>query len=165
MDNYTKNDAKEKLNPEAVLRRGQAIQMSPQGYSMYPLLIPGRDTVVIEPINAAEEGVKNTRDKQYPKRGDIVLFRREGSILVLHRIISVKESGYYLVGDNQTEIEGPIKAEQICGIVSTIVRKGKEIDVKNGSYRFFCGVWLFLRPIRPAISKTIHFFKTIGRKH
>ncbi len=144
-----------KLNPEELLRSGQAISISPQGYSMYPLIYPGRDRVVIEPI----------ADEYRLKRGDVVLFRGKGNVLELHRIAKKVNDVYYIVGDNQKEMEGPIEEAAICGIVTEITRKGKKIDTANGWYKFVTGIWLFLRPIRPAISKTIHFFKTIGKKH
>ena len=65
---------------------------------MYPLFHPGRDEAVIEayPIHLL-------------RRGDIILYRREQGILVLHRICRITSDGFYLVGDNQTEIEGPLR--------------------------------------------------------
>ena len=147
---------KEKLNPEELLRSGQSISMSPKGYSMYPLIMPNRDMVTIEPVN--EDGVTAGNGKQIG-RGDIVLFRRSNSILVLHRIIRKNRDGYYLVGDNQTEIEGPVSKDAVCGIVTQIIRNGKKLDVNNKGYRIRYGIWLWLRPLRPVISKTVHFFR------
>lgn len=147
----------EKMNPEELLRGGKSISVSPEGYSMYPLLVPGRDRVLIEPLSSKGGA-------GHPKRGDIVLFRRINSILVLHRICRVKNDGFYLVGDNQVEIEGPVKEEQLCGIVTEIIRKGKSISTNKGSYRFLTGFWLFIRPLRPAISKTVHALKKVFGK-
>ena len=36
---------------EEVLSEGKAVQIKPRGYSMYPMMIPGRDEAVIEPVN------------------------------------------------------------------------------------------------------------------
>ena len=135
---------------EKLLKEGNSIQLKPQGYSMYPVLIPGRDSVIVSPI---EEGQKL-------KRGQVVLYRRykengEKDILVLHRIWKVKEQGIYLVGDNQKEVEGPLQFHQMLGIAITIYRKGKEISTENGMYRLFTGIWLLLRPVRPVISKVV----------
>lgn len=135
---------------EKLLKEGNSIQFKPQGYSMYPVLVPGRDSVVVSPI---EEGQKL-------KRGQVVLYRRykengEKDILVLHRICKVNEQGIYLVGDNQKEVEGPLQFSQMLGIATTIYRNGKEISTENGMYRLLTGIWLFLRPVRPFISKVV----------
>lgn len=146
---------------EKLLKEGNSIQLKPQGYSMYPLLIPGRDEVVVSPI----EDIKNLR------RGQVVLYRRykengDNDILVLHRIWRVKEQGIFLVGDNQKEIEGPLQASQMLGIATTLYRKGKAISTKNIVYRFLTGVWLNMRPIRPMISKSVAFCKRVlGKVH
>ena len=130
---------------ELLLQQGNSIQIKPRGYSMYPVLIPGRDEAVIEPI-----------ENKKPKRGDVVLYRRtaenSGHILVLHRIWKIKEAGFYLVGDNQKEIEGPLEECQIKGIMVGFYRKGKYISSSNIVYRLLTGGWLWLRPVRPYIA-------------
>lgn len=139
------NDYKEKgIDIEALLRSGKSIRIHPQGYSMYPLFVPGRDEAVIAP---AETGKL--------KRGDVVLYRREGSILVLHRIWKRRAEGFYMVGDNQSEVEGPLKEEQIKGILCQVVRRGKCFSVRNPFYRMLSSVWLRLRPFRPFLSRMV----------
>lgn len=133
-----------KVHIEEVLLQGKSVQIKPEGYSMYPLLVSERDEVILAPVNNREL-----------KRGDIVLYRREGSILVCHRIWKVKRDGYYMVGDNQSEIEGPLKRDQIKGIVIEIIRNGKHIKAANPLYRGLTGLWLLLRPARPFISKIV----------
>ncbi len=135
---------------EKLLAEGNYIRIKPQGYSMYPVLVPGRDEVVVAPVQAFT----------CLKRGDVVLYRRfftdaTKDILVLHRIWKVKDRGIYLVGDNQKEIEGPLKQEQVLGIAIEIIRKGKHISVKNPVYKLLAGIWLMLRPMRPFISKVV----------
>ena len=91
------------------------------------------------------------------KRGDVVLYRREAGILVLHRIWKVKREGIYLLGDNQTAIEGPLKREQIKGILISFLRKERMISSHNPVYWLLSRVWLFLRPSRTIIKKTAGF--------
>lgn len=133
---------KKGIDIEALLAEGKSIRIHPQGYSMYPLFVPGRDEAVIAPA-----GERRLR------RGDVVLYRREGSILVLHRIWKCREDRFYMVGDNQSEIEGPLKIEQIKGILCQVIRKGRSFSVKNPLYRLAAALWLFLRPFRPVLSK------------
>lgn len=128
-------------NIEEILESGRAVQIKPQGYSMYPLIVPGRDAVIIQ-----------KEDPAGLKRGDVVLYRRDGSILVIHRICRKNEKGFYMVGDNQTEVEGPLRPDQIRGKMVALIRNGKEIDVKSLSYRILCSIWLFMRPVRRPVS-------------
>lgn len=142
---------------EQILAQGNSIQIKPQGYSMYPVLVPGRDEAVIEPI----------ADRKL-KRGDVVLYRRvaedSGRILVLHRIWKVKSEGIYLVGDNQKKIEGPLMRSQMKGIMAGMYRKGKYISVQNPWYRILTYGWLLLRPVRPYISGLVARIKRALKK-
>lgn len=146
---------KKKQDIEQLLAEGTAIQIKPNGYSMYPLFVPGRDEAVIAPVNSKKL-----------KRGDVVLYRREGSILVLHRIWKKQGNTYYMVGDNQREIEGPLQEQQIKGILVEIVRKNRHISTENILYRLLSGIWLCMRPFRPCISRILHRGKKLfeGRK-
>ena len=103
------------INIEKLLADGNIIKIKPQGYSMYPLFIPGRDEACIEHVAFSSL-----------KRDDVVLYRRD-----------------------ETQIEGPLRADQVRGKMIGFVRNGKFTDVQNPPYRFFSSLWLFLRPIRP----------------
>jgi hypothetical protein len=129
-----------KLDIETLLAEGRTIQLHPEGYSMYPLFVPGRDEAVIAPIGS-----------HVPRRGDVVLYRRAQGILVLHRICRVTAEGVYLVGDNQTQVEGPLAPDQIKGILVAIVRRGKHIKSTQPIYVAASRFWLFLRPVRRPI--------------
>lgn len=146
------------IDIEKLLQEGSNICIKPQGYSMYPVFVPGRDEAVIEPLNGRKL-----------HRGDVVLYRRDkeveyGGILVLHRIWKVKPEGIYLVGDNQKEMEGPLRFDQIKGIMVGMNRKGNYLPVTNPVYRILTGIWLWLRPVRPVISKTVAFFKRLAKR-
>ncbi len=142
---------------EQLLKEGNNINIKPRGYSMYPVLVPGRDEAIIEP--AVPEALK---------RGDVVLYRRDpgpqGGILVLHRIWKVASDGIYLVGDNQKEIEGPLRPDQMKGIMAGMNRKGKYIPVSNPVYRLVTKIWLWMRPIRPVVAKTAAKIKKLFTK-
>ena len=141
--NHTPNtNATFQIDLEQLLADGKTIKIKPQGYSMYPLFVPGRDEACIERV-----------DFSSLHRGDVILYRRDKSILVLHRIWKVTNDSFYMVGDNQTQIEGPLRAEQVRGKMIGFVRNGKFTDVQNPPYRFFSSLWLFLRPIRPLVWK------------
>ncbi len=137
-----------KADIEQLLRDGKTVQTVINGYSMYPMLMPGRDSVILAPFEGEQ-----------PKRGDVVLYRRDGSILVLHRIWQVRQEGLYLVGDNQTETEGPLRIDQVRGRLVGFVRKEKYISVDHFPYRLYAAVWLRMRPFRHKIAVAVHFIK------
>lgn len=139
--------AEQKIDVEQLLLEGKSVQLQPQGYSMYPMFVPGRDWAVIEPV------------QKKLCRGDVVLYRREGGILVLHRIYKVKPEGVYLVGDNQTEIEGPLEETWIRGMLTSFIRKGRPVSVKNPVYRLASTLWLLVRPFRHKMAVVVHFLK------
>lgn len=126
---------------EPLLKAGACIQIYPQGYSMYPFIDSRRDEVVLAGI---EEG-------SALRRGDVVLYRRENGMLVLHRIYKIGQDGLYLLGDHQTAIEGPVRREQVKGKMTGMVRDGRYMDVGNPGYRMLSVVWLWLRPARRVI--------------
>ena len=137
---------------EALLQDGNIIRIRPQGYSMYPLFLPGRDEALIESVCA-----------DACKKNDVVLYRRDSGILVLHRICRITDNGFYLGGDNQREVEGPLRSSQIIGRLVAFVRDGKEISVRQPFYRFLSSLWLFLLPVRPLCFRLSAFLRTILR--
>lgn len=136
-----------------LLEQGQSIQIKPQGYSMYPMFIPGRDEAVLQRTDPAKL-----------KRGDVVLYRRDGGILVLHRIYRIKKNAFYMVGDNQREVEGPLREDQIKGVLTSFFRKGKHISVRHPIYILASRLWLFLRPVRPVFTKTAAAIKHLLKR-
>jgi hypothetical protein len=144
----------EKKDIEALLNAGTPVGFYPQGNSMHPTIVPGRDSVIVEPLN----------DRK-PKRGDVLLFRRPDNApvypgkLILHRVCRVKKDGIYMVGDNEKQLEGPLPLECFLGIMTELHRKGKTIKVTGLFYRMLTGCWLFIRPIRFVVAAPLKIFK------
>ena len=65
------------------IEEGLTVKIVPQGFSMVPFITGGRDEVNL---------VKISDDL---KRGDIVVYRRDSAIYVLHRIYKIKGDDYY----------------------------------------------------------------------
>jgi hypothetical protein len=141
-----------------LLQEGHTVEITPIGSSMFPLFDHENGQAVLAAADVSKL-----------RRGDVVMYRREGGMLVLHRIWRVKKDGFYMVGDNQTEIEGPLRAEQIKAVMVSFVRNGKTISCKNPVYVVCSRMWLLLRPFRHHISRPIgrlyrFLFKNGGRK-
>ncbi len=109
------------------------------GNSMSPFLIHGRDTVYFS---------KPTRAL---KRGDIVFFRRDDGSYVMHRIYKRDTDGFYIIGDNQTEMEGPVRDDRIFAIVTRAKRKGKLITPASPLWFIFAHIWINMIPFRHAV--------------
>lgn len=124
-----------------LVEAGQEVSLKISGNSMSPFLVHGRDTIYFK---------KPDRDL---RRGDMVFFQRQNGQYVMHRIWKIKTDGYYIVGDAQTEIEGPIKKEQIFAVVTKVQRKGKWILKKNFCWMFFSKIWIRIVSVRPIIIK------------
>jgi len=105
------------------------------GTSMIPLLVWGRDSV---------ELVKCDQAKKY----DIIFYRRDNGQFVLHRIVGTNDKGFILCGDNQWVKELGIEKRHIIGVVKSITRNGKIIDVENRMYKFYSKLWTAILPLR-----------------
>ena len=115
-----KNTGDFKTDLEQLLQKGNIIRLKPQGFSMYPLFIPGRDEALIQQVPVTSL-----------KRNDVALYRRDQGILVLHRIVRVTADGYYMTGDNQYEIEGPLRP----------IRMSSKPGPVQGQAHCFCTQW------------------------
>ena len=128
-----------------MLLPGITVRIRPIGNSMRPLIHADRDTVSL--IKAVPEKLAV---------GDIVLYRRGNGMLVLHRIISIKRGKIFLSGDNNYEIEGPLKPEQIIGVATEITRAGKIIKTTDFLYRLYILIWPGSRPLRQLLYSLRH---------
>lgn len=146
------DNSPEKNNIETLLKEGKTIQLKPHGYSMYPLLVPERDEVIVAPLG----------DHKI-RRGDVIIFRRPAGKLIIHRVHSVKNNGVYLIGDNEHLIEGPVPFEYVYGIMTSFIRKGKKYTTGNLIYKFYWKSWLLLINFREPISKFVHKIKSVGK--
>ena len=110
-----------------------------KGDSMEPLLANRRDIVTIRKTKLGE------RLKKY----DVPLYMRDGgSNYVLHRIIRVRKEDYVICGDNRWRPEYGITDRNIVGVMTGIIRDGKELPLKGLKYRLYVRLWCKAFPIR-----------------
>ena len=119
--------------------RVQALPLVISGYSMTPFLLHGRDTVYL------------SRLERQPKRGDMLLYRRDSGAYILHRVVRVENGVCTMVGDAQTLLEPGIRRDQIIAIVTAADRKGKRQKPGCFWWEFFEKVWLGMIPLRPYV--------------
>ena len=115
---------------EEYLEQNGSMTYTNAGRSMLPLLRQGRDLFTLK--------------KKGPGRcrvGDVVLYRA-GEKYVLHRVVEVRENDYVILGDNCVCRETGISDEDIIGVMTGYVRKGKEHSVTDAGYRLYSALWL-----------------------
>lgn len=126
---------------------GKEVSMVITGNSMSPFLVHARDSIYFE------------KPKQELKKGDMVFYQRIDGKFVMHRIWKIKPDGYYIVGDAQCMIEGPVKREQIFAVVTKVKRKGKWLEAGDFRWEFFEHVWIRIVPFRRAVLHGYSFIK------
>ncbi len=129
----------------ALLRDGRLVTIPVKGSSMAPFIIEGKDTVVLEGIEAA---TPDGQERHRAKIGDIVLFHTDGKYY-LHRIIRLENDIAEIQGDGILHSKERCATDKIFGRVRTVIKNGrKQIDVNSSAYRLKIRVWLSLHPCR-----------------
>lgn len=131
---------------DEIKRTGQIIYTN-VGDSMMPLIKQGRDVLVISAVNG--------RLKRY----DIPLYKRDSGQYVLHRILKVRKNDYVICGDNRCNKEYGITDRHIIGVLSGIIRDGREIPVTDIKCRIYAHLWCDLFPVRVLIIRIRQIFK------
>jgi len=137
---------------EDVIERDGRLVYTNVGDSMRPLIRQDRDILIIEKY----EG----RLKKY----DVPLYKRDSGQYVLHRVLKVRENDYVICGDNRYYKEYGITDRHIIGVLTAVVRNGKEVPITDWRYRIYVHLWCDFFPIRALILKAKHFPKWLKRK-
>ena len=105
------------------------------GISMRPMLISGRDQVVLSVPSR-------------PLRVDDVVLYRRGKNYVLHRIIGIRSSELVIRGDNCIEIERGLVESDIIAILVGFYKGNRYIDCETSSgYKLYVKAWKIISPL------------------
>ncbi len=104
---------------EILMERGSYIGPT-VGVSMLPMLKNRRDTIVVK--------AKTERLKPL----DVALYKR-GTAYILHRVLTVTDSGYIIRGDNCYSDE-IVPEEDVLGVLTEFFRKDKHYDCTDEKY-------------------------------
>ena len=129
---------------EAIIRRvtdsGGEFELYPKGTSMLPLILEGRDSVILSCL------------PDELTAGDVVLYRRDDGSYVLHRIIGCDGGTYTMCGDNQYNAEPGIRRDQMIAFASAFARTSAGAS-GSGSGAFFS----FVKILESAIILFLRF--------
>lgn len=136
-----------------IAESGKVVSLRIFGGSMTPFLAHGRDYIYF------------TKPDRELRRGDMVFYQRQNGQYVMHRIYKKKADGYYIVGDAQAEIEGPIAESQIFARIVKVKQKDRLLQPGDFWWEFFEHVWIRIVPLRmPIVRLYTAVVKTVRRK-
>ena len=138
---------------EDVIERDGKLVYTNVGDSMRPLIRQGKDLIIIEKPQG--------RLKKY----DVPLYKRDSGQYVMHRILKVRENDYVICGDNRYSKEYGITDKHIIGVLTAIVRDGKEISMTDWKYKAYLHLWCDLFPVRAFVLKLRSIPRRIKRKY
>ncbi len=138
---------------ESLKQNGVYITVT-KGDSMNPMLVEGRDKVVIVP-------------PKFPlKKYDVPVYRKMGHY-TMHRIVKVTKNGYIICGDNRAGLEKNVKEGDIVGMLDGIYQGEKYIsrtDEEFLQYGINAVKGLPKRRIKHFIKRVIRKIKRIVKK-
>ncbi|MBE6545919.1 MAG: hypothetical protein E7668_00575 [Ruminococcaceae bacterium] len=141
---------------EEILNGGGEFRMYPKGTSMLPLIVQGKDSVVLRK--------RTDRPEQPAKKHDIAFYRRSNGQFVLHRVMKrCKDGTYVMCGDNQVDLETGIRPEQIIGYTHQIYKEEKLLSLSSFRYKIYCFFWTCM-PYRRGIRFLKRCLSFIKRK-
>ena len=109
---------------EAVVSRGSLLTLRAKGFSMSPFIKDG-DMVTLSPLNRA-----------LPRMGDVVAYIHPAIKRVfIHRVVRKNGDSYLMKGDNSLEVDGPVRAAKILGLVKRVDRGNRRILLGFGPER------------------------------
>ena len=136
---------------EQLAQNGKLIYTN-KGDSMMPLIKQDRDLLIIKPVQG--------RLKKY----DVPLYKRDTGQYVLHRILKVRRDDYVICGDNRWSKEYGITDRHIIGVLTAVIRKGKEVSVNDWKYRAYVHLWCDLFLVRAPIVYVVNKLKRLKRQ-
>ena len=115
-----------------LLEVGSTFKIVVRGYSMFPLLGFGHDTIVLRRV-----------DKSENISGRIAMFRNDNGRIVVHRIIGINNGIVSLRGDGNLYQVEQCKREEIIAVLESVVREsGREISCSSRRWRRMERLWL-----------------------
>ena len=131
---------------ESLKQNGIYITLT-KGDSMNPMLVEGRDKVVIVP-------------PEFPlKKYDVPVYRKLGHY-TMHRIVRLTKNGYIICGDNRAVLEKNVREEDIVGILDGFYQGDKYIDRHDKEFLQYGIDAVMTLPKR----RIKYFFKRVVRK-
>lgn len=77
----------------------------------------------------------------------------------MHRVVRVNDRDYVFRGDNLYRDEPGVEDDQILGVLTGYIRRGRRISVQTARFNLHARFWVAVYPLRKALHTTIGFFR------
>lgn len=134
-ENVWLNNAQFFEEVDRMLQDGHSVTMRAKGNSMFPFIRSERDSVVLQ-------------RKQKIAVGSIVLARLQNGTYVLHRVYRLEKEAVVLMGDGNLYATERCHRNEVVGVVTQIIRDGRQVDCTSRNELFKARVWRKLLPVR-----------------
>ena len=139
------------LGLEESLKQNGIYVTQTKGDSMNPMLVEGRDKVVIVP-------------PVFPlKKHDIPVYRKQGHY-TMHRIVRQTKKGYIICADNRGVLETTVKESDIVGMLEGFYQGDKYIGREDREFLEYAKKAEKTLPLRVLKRYTRYALKKIFRK-
>ncbi len=138
---------------EELIQMGSKVWITVTGMSMYPFLREEKDCVQLAGT-----------DFKAVEKGDIVLVRRVTGEYVLHRVMRKRANAFFMIGDAQSWVEGPVFPEQLLAKVEYVRRNGRDISCGRPVLKLLALAWLNIIPVRRYILRVIRISENIKQR-
>lgn len=135
---------------ESEIAKGHSVQFRSKGVSMYPLIVGGRDEILLSPCSSKELAPM-----------DVVLFKYRGKH-ILHRIIRREGHALTMQGDGAYVAKEECTVDDVIGKVQAIIRpSGKVISVDSWRWKVPSYLWSKMGRWRNPILRILHYMNRI----
>lgn len=134
-ENVWLNNAQFFEEVDRMLQDGHSVTIRAKGNSMFPFIRSERDSVVLQ-------------RKQKIAVGSIVLARLQNGTYVLHRVYRLEKEAVVLMGDGNLYATERCHRNEVVGVVTQIIRDGRQVDCTSRNELFKARVWRKLLPVR-----------------
>lgn len=117
------------------LSEGKRVKLRAKGNSMRPFIHGNEDILLLVPSDNLH-------------KGDVVLAQIDGKRYVVHRIIGLRNDKITLMGDGNLYEKETCSRTDIYGMVESVIRDGKESNLRSSYTRICANLWRFLLPLR-----------------
>lgn len=135
-----------------ILQAGGSAWITVTGMSMYPFLREDEDSVELSSTSIEKI-----------KKGDIVLIQRLTGEYILHRVLKKEHNDFYIIGDAQQWVEGPLMPKQLVAIVTAVKRNNLIFSCQNKIWRIVVAIWINIVPLRHIFLKGIRLIAKIKK--
>lgn len=140
-----------------LLQNNQRVRITVTGDSMMPFLREDTDSVELSAVSFEDL-----------RLGQILLIKRTCGKYILHRLVYKKKDCFYIAGDAQSWVEGPLYPGQLIAVVSNIWRGDRLVSQSSIFHHLLSCLWWLRLPIRYVLLKIYRFlrqqYRTIKRR-